>query len=305
MPIGFIGLGVMGLPMSLNLLKAGHEVIGYNRSPEKLRLFAAAGGTAAGSTAEVAKAAPIIITMLPDSPDVRKVALGPGGILENAVQGSLLVDMSSIDPLVAAEIGRKLSEKGISMIDAPVSGGEPKAVEGTLSIMAGGDEADLERARPILSKMGSSIVRIGGLGSGNVAKLANQIVVAANIAAVGEALALAAKAGADPGLVFEAVRGGLAGSAVMEAKAPMMLKGDRKPGFRIELHLKDIGNVLSAGRALSAPLPLSELARAILSELAAEGFGASDHSAMVRYFEKRAGVSVSNGNQAGRDRPGL
>jgi 2-hydroxy-3-oxopropionate reductase len=280
--------------MSLNLVKAGFEVVGFNRTPAKLAPLVEAGGRAAGSVAEVAAACQLVVTMLPDTPDVRQVALGPGGIAESAAPGTLLVDMSSIAPLAAAEIHRALAERGIAMIDAPVSGGEPKAVDGTLSIMAGGSEADVERARPVLSRLGSSIVRVGGPGAGNAAKLANQIIVAANIAAVGEALTMARKAGFDPNLVFEAIRGGLAGSAALEAKAPMMLRGDVKPGFRVDLHVKDLDNALATGREAGAPLPLAELAASLLKSLSADGLGQADHGALVRWFEKRAGVSVAS-----------
>ena len=293
MKVGFIGLGVMGLPMSLNLVKAGFEVVGFNRSPGKIKPLVEAGGKAAGSVAEVAAASDLVVTMLPDTPDVRLVALGPGGILESAAPGTLLVDMSSIAPMASVEINRALAERGIAMIDAPVSGGEPKAVDGTLSIIVGGSAADLERARPVLSKMGASIVRVGGPGAGNAAKLANQIVVAANIAAVGEALTLAKKAGFDPALVVEAIRGGLAGSAVLEAKGPMMLRGDARPGFRIDLHVKDLANALATGLEVDSPLPLAELADGLLRSLSAEGLGQADHGALVRWFEKRAGVSVA------------
>jgi 2-hydroxy-3-oxopropionate reductase len=300
MKIGFIGLGVMGLPMSLNLVKAGFEVRGFNRSPEKLAKFSASGGTPAASLAEAASGADIVVTMLPDSPDVRLAALGPGGIAQSAKAGALVVDMSSIDPLASRGIHAELAKKSISMIDAPVSGGEPKAIDGTLSIMAGGDEADVERAMPVLAKMGASVVRVGPIGSGNVAKLANQAIVAAGIAAAAEALTLAEKAGADPRLVFQAIRGGLAGSAVLEAKAPMMLSGDARPGFRIGLHLKDLRNVLSAGEGLGAPLPVSKLTASMLEELCSEGFSGLDHSALAKYYEKRAMISLS---KAGGPKP--
>jgi 2-hydroxy-3-oxopropionate reductase len=294
MRIGFIGLGVMGLPMSLNLVKAGHEVVGFNRSPEKTALLSRGGGLAASSVKEVAESCPVIITMLPDSPDVREVALGPGGIAESAKTGTLLIDMSSIAPLAAKEIHQHLAKKSIAMIDAPVSGGEPKAVEGTLSIMCGGAEEDVEKARPVLEKLGSSVTRIGEIGAGNLCKLANQLIVALNIAAVGEALTLAKKAGLDPEAVFQAIRGGLAGSAVLEAKAPMMLRGDDKPGFKIDLHLKDMLNVESTGESLGCVLIFSNMAKGVLADLSRYGgLGQADHSAMVRYFEKRSDVKVA------------
>ncbi len=285
MRIGFIGLGIMGRPMSRNLLRAGHEVVGYNRSRPALDELVRAGGRAAASAAEVAGQCPVVITMLPDSPEVREVALGPGGLAEGARPGSLLIDMSSIAPLAAREIHGRLAEKNFRMIDAPVSGGEPKAIDGTLSVMAGGAQADFDEALPILKHMAASVVRVGEIGAGNVAKLANQAIVAVNIAAVGEALSLATKAGADPEVVFQAIRGGLAGSAVLEAKAPMMLSGNTIPGFKIDLHLKDLANVLSTGREVGADLPLSALVESFLAALKQEGLGQADHSALIRHYQ--------------------
>jgi 2-hydroxy-3-oxopropionate reductase len=200
--------------------------------------------------------------------------------------------MSSVAPPAAKDIHDRLAEKGIRMVDSPVSGGEPKAVEGTLSAMAGGSQADFEEAPPVVKKMASSAVRIGEIGAGDTAKLANQIIVAASIAAVGEALALAAKAGADPELVFRAVRGGLAGGAVLEAKAPMMLKGDFRPGFKIDLHIKDLGNVLKTGKDAGAPLPLSKVIAGIMRTLHDGGEGQLDHGALALHYERLAGVRL-------------
>ena len=292
MKIGFIGLGIMGRPMSRNLLKAGYQVVGYNRSRAAGEDLARAGGTAAASVAEVAEQCSLIVTMLPNSPEVAEVALGPGGLAERARPGTLLADMSSIAPLAAREIHGRLAEKGLRMIDAPVSGGEPKAVDGTLSVMAGGAQADFDQALPVLRTMASAVIRVGEIGAGNIAKLANQIVVAVNIAAVGEALTLAAKAGADPELVFEAIRGGLAGSAVLEAKAPMMLTGNITPGFKIDLHRKDLNNILDTGQEVRAPLPLSTLIMEFMETLAQMGLGSADHSALIRYYEQEAGIEI-------------
>ena len=292
MQIGFIGLGIMGKPMSKNLLKAGHKVICYDRTKAVMDEVAAAGGTPVASVAEVAKQCSLIITMLPNSPQVSEVALGEGGIADNAKSGTLLVDMSSIAPLAAREIHDGLAKKGIRMLDAPVSGGEPKAIDGTLSVMIGGKQADFDEAKPILDKMAGSVVRVGEIGAGNIAKLANQIVVAVNIAAVAEALTLASKAGADPDLVFKAIRGGLAGSTVMEAKAPMMMDRNIKPGFKINLHIKDMGNIMDTGHGVGVPLPLSAAVMEMMQALKVDGMGDADHSALVRYYEKLSNYEV-------------
>jgi 2-hydroxy-3-oxopropionate reductase len=230
--------------------------------------------------------------MLPNSPHVKQVVLGPGGVLEGAAKGLALVDMSSINPIASQEIAAACAAKGVGFLDAPVSGGEPKAVEGTLAIMAGGDEALFERVKPVLLKMGASAVLVGDIGSGNVAKLANQIIVALNIAAMSEALVLSAKAGVDPEKVYQAVRGGLAGSTVLDAKAPMVLAGNFKPGFRIELHIKDLANALDTAHELGVPVPLTAQAMEILQALKADGKAKNDHSGIVEFYEKLAGVQV-------------
>ncbi len=292
MRIGFIGLGIMGKPMSKNLLKAGYEVVCYNRSRAKVGEVAAAGGIPADSIAEVAQKCGVVITMLPDSPEVREVALGPGGILENAVSGSILVDMSSIAPLASREISEKLAAKGMRMIDAPVSGGEAGAVEGTLSVMAGGTQADFDEVKPILETMAASVVRVGDIGAGNIAKLANQTIVAVNIAVLAEALTLAAKAGADPAVVFQAIRGGLAGSNVMNAKAPMMLEHNIQPGFKLDLHIKDLKNVQQTGHSINLPMPLVAQVMEMMQSLKTDDLGDADHSALVRFYEKISSVSL-------------
>ncbi|GHV51853.1 2-hydroxy-3-oxopropionate reductase [Deltaproteobacteria bacterium] len=295
MKIGFIGLGIMGKPMAKNLLKAGHEVVCFNRSKASVAEVAAAGGKAARSVAEVAQNCAFIITMLPNSPQVAEVALGAGGLADNAKAGTLFVDMSSIAPLAAREIHDGLRKKNIRMIDAPVSGGEPKAIDGTLSVMAGGSKADFDEAKPVLAALASSVVRVGEIGAGNIAKLANQIVVAINIAGLAEALTLSAKAGVDPELVYQAIRGGLAGSTVMDAKAPMMLDRSTKPGFKVDLHIKDLGNVMDTGHGVGVPLPLSAAVMEMMQAVKADGFGASDHSALVRFYEKLADIQVKRG----------
>ena len=233
--------------------------------------------------------------MLPNSPDVRLVCLGEGGIIEAAREELVVVDISSIAPTAAREMGEALAAKGVTMLDAPVSGGEPGAVAGTLSIMAGGDRATFDRVRDVLLAMGRSAAYVGPLGAGNIAKLANQTVVAVNIAVLGEALVLARLSGVDPAAVLEAIKGGLAGSNVMNAKGPMMLGGDFRPGFRVDLHVKDLDNVLATGHGVHAPLPLTAAVREMLSSLGADGHGSDDHSALVTYFEKLGNTRLTDG----------
>jgi 2-hydroxy-3-oxopropionate reductase len=234
MKIGFVGLGIMGRPMALNLLKAGHALQVFDVVPERMTVLVQAGATAAASAREAAAGCEVVITMLPNSPEVRAAVCGADGVLEGAAPGTLLVDMSSIAPLASREIAAQAAARGVVMLDAPVSGGEPKAIEGKLAIMVGGPADAFARARPLLEKMGASVTHVGDIGSGNVAKLANQIMVALHIAAMSEAMVLAAKAGVNPEAVYRAIRGGLAGSAVLDAKMPLVLQGNFKPGFRIE-----------------------------------------------------------------------
>ena len=290
--IGFIGLGIMGKPMAKNLLKAGHEVVVYDIVPAGVTELVAAGAKAAASSKAVAEQCNFIITIVPNSPHVKAAIFGPNGVAEGIKKGALVVDMSSIDPTVSKEVGAELAKKGVRFVDAPVSGGEPKAIDGTLSIMCGGAKADFDEALPILKCMGASVVLCGAIGAGNVTKMANQIVVALNIAALSEAMVLATKSGVDPQLVFDAIKGGLAGSTVMNAKAPMMLDRNIKPGFRINLHIKDLDNAMAAGHAVGVPLPLTGQAREIMTSLKVDGMGDADHSAIVRFYEKLAQVEV-------------
>ncbi|OHE22216.1 MAG: 2-hydroxy-3-oxopropionate reductase [Syntrophobacterales bacterium RBG_19FT_COMBO_59_10] len=289
--IGFIGLGIMGKPMSKNLLKAGYPLVVFDIVPAAVEEVVGVGAEKGTSAKDVAAKTDVIITMLPNSPHVQEVVLGKDGIIQTARPGAIVIDMSSISPLVSREIGAKLAEKGIRMLDAPVSGGEPKAIDGTLSIMVGGSKADFDEFLPMMKTMGASVVLCGEIGAGNVTKLANQIVVAANIAAVSEALVLAAKAGVNPDLVYQAIRGGLAGSTVMDAKTPMMLDRNFKPGFRINLHIKDLNNVLETARGIDVQTPLTDELMAMMQSLKEE-FGDSDHSALVRYYEKIAGIEL-------------
>ncbi|MFA6689672.1 MAG: 2-hydroxy-3-oxopropionate reductase [Sphaerochaetaceae bacterium] len=292
MKVGFIGLGIMGKPMSKNLIKAGHELVVCDHNPESVEELVSLGAKAAGTAAEVAKDCSVIITMVQNSPQVKAIALGEGGIMETAKVGTVLIDMSSIDPVESRKIGSELAKKGIDMLDAPVSGGEPKAVDGTLSVMVGGDRATFDRFSALLKVMAGSVVYVGELGAGNITKLANQIIVACNIAAMGEALAFSKKAGADPNLVYQAIRGGLAGSTVLDAKAPMVLSRNFKPGFRLELHIKDLTNALNAAHSIDSPVPLTSQIMEMMQALKVDGCEKEDHSALAKYFEKMSGIVI-------------
>lgn len=292
MKIGFIGLGIMGKPMSRNLIKAGHELVVCGRNRAAVEELAQCGARTAETPAEIARQVELVITMLPNSPEVKAVVCGPGGLLEGARPGLVLADMSSIAPLASREVAAILLEKGVEMLDAPVSGGQPKAIDGTLSVMVGGKQEVFDRCLPVFKAMAASVVRVGEIGAGNVAKLANQVVVALNIAAVSEALVLAAKAGVDPELVFRAIRGGLAGSTVMDAKAPLMLDRRFSPGFRINLHIKDLTNALETGHQVGAPLPLTAGVMEIMQAVKIDDMGDCDHGALVRYFEKQAKIEL-------------
>lgn len=292
MKIGFIGLGIMGKPMVRNLLKAGHELVVFDVVKENVDISVKDGARAAASSKAVAEECDTIITMLPNSPHVKTVVMGENGVLEGAKAGTILIDMSSIAPLASQEIEKACAAKGVKMIDAPVSGGEPKAIDGSLSIMVGGDKAVFEKVKDILLKMGASAVYCGSIGAGNTTKLANQVVVAANIAAVAEAFTLAKKAGVDPQLVFEAIKGGLAGSTVMNAKGPMMIEGNFKPGFKIDLHIKDLNNALDTGHGVGSPLPLTAMIMEMMQTLHADGNGQDDHSALAKYYAKVSGTTI-------------
>ncbi len=297
--LGMIGLGIMGKPMAKNLLKAGYDLTVAARRPEVLAELEAAGARTADQAA-LGEGCGVVLTMLPNGPQVREVLLGERGVARRMAPGSVVVDMSSINPVDAREIAGELENMGIEMLDAPVSGGEPKAIDGTLSFMVGGKAAVFERCRPILEAMGSSVVRCGEVGAGNTTKLANQIIVACNIQALAEAVTLAQKAGVDPHVVLDAIRGGLAGSAVLEAKGPMMLRGDDKPGFKIELHCKDLNNVLDCAHAVGAPVPMTAAVQEVLQWLRANGRGGADHSAIAQYYEHLTGLAL--GREAGEEK---
>jgi len=285
MKIGFIGLGIMGKPMAENLLKKGYELAVYDVIAKNISALTSAGAIAASSAKDVAAQCEIVITIVPNSPHVKAAVLGENGVLEGAKPGTILIDMSSISPLASQEVFKACAEKGVEMVDAPVSGGEPKAIDGTLSIMVGGKKEIFDRVYDILMAMGGSAVYCGSIGAGNTTKLANQIIVAVNIAAVSEAFLLATKAGVDPELVFNAIKGGLAGSAVMNAKAPMMLARNFKPGFKVDLHIKDLNNALETGHSVGSPLPLTAAVMEMLQYLHANDCGQCDHSAIANYYE--------------------
>ncbi len=286
--IGFIGLGIMGGPMAQNLMEAGYELVLYTRTIEKAKEIAGDEAAVAGSPKEVAESSDIVITMLPDSPQVEEVVAGKDGVLEGIKEGALLVDMSTISPVVTRELAAKVEERGASMLDAPVSGGDVGAQQGTLSIMVGGGEEDFERAKPLFEVMGQAVTHVGETGAGQTTKAANQIVVALTIEAVSEALVLGSKAGVAPEKIIEALSGGLAGSNVMEAKREKFLSHDFDPGFRIELHHKDLGIALATGREYGVSLPVTAVVDQMLEALKAKGRGDRDHSAILTLIEDQA-----------------
>ncbi len=290
--IGFIGLGVMGKPMATNLLKAGHHLVVYDIVKEKVDDLVRAGAEPATSCRDAARRGDLIILMLPDSPEVEAVMQGAEGVLEGARPGSILIDMSSISPLVDIALEQKARAKQVKMLDAPVSGGEPGAIAGTLAIMVGGDAATFDQVKDVLQVMGKSVVRVGEIGAGQFTKLANQILVAVHLQAMSEALVFAQKAGLDVQKVYDAVRGGLAGSHVLDAKVPLVLKRDYRPGFRIRLHIKDLKNALTVGRELGIPLPATALAQAFFEACDAAGRGNLDHGALITVTEGLAKTQV-------------
>ena len=292
MKIGFIGLGIMGKPMLHNLIKAGYtDILCYNRSQAAIDICVSYGAKAS-TPREIGENCDVVFTMLPNSPQVKEVMLGENGVASYMKSGSVFIDCSSINPVASKEIAEVLEAKGIEMLDAPVSGGEPKAIDGTLSFMVGGKEEVFEQYKPMLLAMGSSAVLCGAVGAGNTTKLANQIIVASNIRALAEALTLAQKAGVEPEAVFRAIRGGLAGSTVMEAKAPMMIAGNDKPGFKIDLHIKDLNNVLDCAHSVGAPVPVTASVMEVMQWLHNHGCGQCDHSAIAKYYEYLAGIEI-------------
>ncbi|MBW3632609.1 MAG: 2-hydroxy-3-oxopropionate reductase [Chloroflexi bacterium] len=296
MPIGFIGLGIMGKPMARNLAAAGYTLVIYNRSQDDIDTLLAEGGQfqAAGSPCDVAERTKAVITMLPDSPDVRDVVLGDNGVLPALGTGHLLIDMSTIAPATAVEVNGAVRERGARALDAPVSGGDKGAIAGTLSIMVGGDAEDVQRAMPLFEAMGKTIVHVGGAGAGQIVKACNQVVVAVNYAAVSEALVLGAKAGVDPDKIVQVLSGGLAASRVLELKGQTMIAHQFAPGFRTDLHRKDLGIALSTAGANSVPTPITALVTQLFEALAAAGTGDLDHSALVTVYEEMAKFTIGD-----------
>ena len=290
--IGFIGLGVMGAPMARNLLAAGHDLVVHSRSPEPVEALAGEGAQAAGSPREVGERSDVMITMLPDSPAVEAVVLGEDGVLDGAREGALLVDMSTIHPTVSIAVAKAAAERGVAALDAPVSGGDVGAREGTLSIMVGGRAEDVERARPLLEVLGKTIVHVGDAGAGQVVKACNQVVVALTIAAVSEALVLGSKAGVEPDRILDVLGGGLAANKVMEVRRRNFLEHDFTPGFRIDLHHKDLNIALESGDAYGVPLPVTAAVQQLMRALRAAGHGGDDHSGLLQIVEELAGHRV-------------
>ncbi|QBD78747.1 2-hydroxy-3-oxopropionate reductase [Ktedonosporobacter rubrisoli] len=295
--IGFIGLGIMGKPMAHNLLKAGYSLIVLNRHQEVTDEFVAQGARSAQRPGDVAAKSDIVITMLPNSPQVEEVLAGPQGVLEGAHKGLTVIDMSTISPIVTQRLAEQLDAAGVEMLDAPVSGGDKGAIAGTLSIMVGGNEAVFQRCQPIFQKLGKTIVHVGGHGAGQIVKACNQIVVALTIEAVGEALVLGSKAGVDPAKILQVLGGGLAGNRVMEMRGPNMLSHNFEPGFRINLHRKDLDIALSAGHAYDVSLPVTALVDQMFSSLVVHGRGNLDHSALLTYLEDLANHKIGEDTQ--------
>ncbi|MFJ9309588.1 2-hydroxy-3-oxopropionate reductase [Streptomyces cyaneofuscatus] len=290
--VAWIGLGIMGSPMSENLIKAGYAVTGYTLEQDKIDRLVAAGGSGASSIADAVKDADVVITMVPASPQVEAIAYGPEGILENAKRGALLVDMSSITPQTSVDLAKNAAEKGIRVLDAPVSGGEAGATEAVLSIMVGGEQADFDAAKPLLEALGKTIVLCGPHGSGQTVKAANQLIVAVNIQACAEAVVFLEKSGVDLAAALDVLNGGLAGSTVLTRKKDNFLKRDFAPGFRIDLHHKDMGIVTDAARNVGAALPVGGVVAQLVASLRAQGDGGLDHSALLRSVERLSGSQV-------------
>lgn len=290
--LGFIGLGVMGKPMCMNLIRAGHSLVVYDLQSEPVEELVSEGAKAGKSPAAIGSECDVVFTMLPDSPHVEAVISGKEGILEGARPGCILVDMSSIAPQMAQKLYSLAREKEVRMLDAPVSGGQPKAIDGTLSIMVGGDAEDFKAVEDLLLTMGASALLIGPIGSGNITKLANQIMVALHLAAMSEAMVFAEKAGVDAEKVYHAIRGGLAGSTVLDAKMPLILDRNFKPGGPIRMHTKDLVNVRDTAMAIDAPIPLTAQVMEFMKALKADGKSEDDHGGLIQYHEKLAGIEV-------------
>ena len=291
--VGFVGLGIMGKPMARNLKNAGYSLTVYDVVGSAMEELVTEGAAGASSAREVAEASSVTITMVPDSPQSEAAILGPDGVLEGASPGNGIIDMSSIAPGTSQKVGAACDAAGVDFLDAPVSGGEPKAIDGTLAVMVGGRQSVFDKYKGLLEVMGGSVVLCGGYGAGNTTKLANQIIVAINIEAVSEALVLAKKAGLDPRVVYEAIKGGLAGSTVLDAKGSMMIEGKFTPGFRVKLHQKDLNNALITGKELGVPLPVTALVQQMIGSLMNEGKGDNDHAAIANFIEDMAATTIA------------
>jgi len=289
MKIEYIGLGIMGKPMAINLLKAGHELRVFDFNKAAVEEVKAAGAVACESSVATVEGVDAVITMLPNSPHVKSVMLENDKVAEHMPKTATFIDCSSISPIASREIAAELEKLGIDMLDAPVSGGQPKAVDGTLAFMVGGKQEVFDKFKDVLAAMGSSVVLCGNVGAGNVTKLCNQTIVAVNIAVLAEALQMGQMCGVEPQKIFEAIKGGLAGSTVMNAKAPMMMDQNFQPGFRIDLHIKDLNNVVDAAKAVDAPIPLTQSVLEMMKILHKDGDGVCDHSALLKYYQKLTG----------------
>jgi len=292
--VGFIGLGIMGKPMAKNVLKAGHELTVFDFNKGAIEELVAAGATAAESGKEVAQQSDVVITMLPNSPHVKSALFAENGLAEGLSTGKAIIDMSSISPVASREFAADLEKYEVDFLDAPVSGGEPGAIAGTIAVMVGGKKEVFDKYYDLLMTMAGSVTYVGEVGAGNITKLANQMIVALNIATVSEALTFATKAGVDPELVFEAIKGGLAGSNVMNAKVPMMLDRNFKAGFRVELHIKDLQNALDTSHEINAAIPFTSQAMEILQAIKIDGYEKEDHSSIAKYFEKLNNITIES-----------
>jgi len=290
--IGFIGLGIMGRPMAKNLIEAGYELVVNDLNEEAVSELEESGAASADTPKAVAEKSAVIITMLPNSPHVKAVALGDNGIIEGVSEGDVFIDMSSISPLMSQEVGKVLLEKGVESLDAPVSGGQEGAEAGTVAFMVGGKEEVFAEKKEILEVMGGSVTLVGELGAGQTTKLVNQVIVGINIAAVAEALSFGKKAGVDPENIFNAIRGGLAGSQCMEDKAPRMLEGDYDPGFKMKLHVKDLTNAFETSRDLHTYMPLSAQVMEMMQKLMADGHTEVDHGGLGLFYEKLNNINL-------------
>ncbi|MFD0896347.1 2-hydroxy-3-oxopropionate reductase [Loigolactobacillus binensis] len=291
--IGFVGLGIMGKPMAKNLVKAGEDVTVYDFKQASIDELVSVGAKAAKSGKEAAQNADVIFTMVPNSPNVEAALFNEGGIAEGLTAGNTVIDMSSINPLASQGFAKRLAKLNVGFLDAPVSGGEPKAIDGSIAIMVGGEKDLFDKFKDLLGIMGGTVTYVGAVGAGNTTKLANQVIVALNIAAVSEGFSLAEKAGLDPELVFKAIHTGLAGSTVMDAKVPKIVNRDFTPGFRVDLHIKDLQNALDTSHSLHVSLPLTSEVMEILQAVKNDGNGSDDHSAIAKYYEKINDITIS------------